>query len=340
MTAAGDLATRLPGFLQAQMPDARDIRIAGLTPVSGGNARRAWSFDAGWTEGGGRKEVGCIMLCKAEAGQLETDLVPEFRTLAALDSTDVPAPRALWLDADGRWLGSPGFVMNRVEGLSDIVALLHPENPAASRAVAEHLADATARLHAVDWRARGVDFLPIPAPESVAREQVAYWRDLYLRHRMEPLPVMAHAFRWLSDHAPAAERIVLVHGDMRFGNFLYRGAEITALLDWEMAHLGDPAEDVAWIYHPLWSPEPHLPLADFVARYRAAGGAPIAPETLLFYRLFGLVKHSVISLTGARSWRDGRTRNLRMADRMTLVTDCLIDFLDWLPDEAPTEAAA
>ena len=70
-----------------------------------------------------------------------------------------------------------------------------------------------------------------------------------------------------------------------------------------------------------------MPLTDFVACYEAAGGGPIDPETLLFYRLFGEIKHAVISLTAARSFADGRTRNLQHADRMTLVPACLKQFL-------------
>ena len=334
MNAAETLADRLKAFLQAQMPNAAEIRLEGLTPITGGNARQAWSFDAAWTAGGAPHRVGCVMLSKVEAGQLETDLVPEFRLIRALQDTGVPIPRALWLDADGAWVRYPSFVMERVAGATDIVPLLKPETPETSRAIAERLAEAAARLHAVDWRARGVDFLRPADPATVAREQVAYWEDLFLRHRMEPLPVMAHVFRWLNENAPRAERITVVHGDLRFGNFLYEGTRINALLDWEMAHLGDPVEDLAWVHHPLWSPERHLPLNDFVARYEAAGGAPVRPETLHFYRMFGLAKHAVISLTGARSFHDRRSRNVMMADRMVMAMDCLRQFLDWLPAEA------
>jgi hypothetical protein len=88
---------------------------------------------------------------------------------------------------------------------------------------------------------------------------------------------------------------------------------------------------LAWAYHPLWSPERHLPWDAFVARYKTAGGDDIPADTLLFYRLFGEVKHSVISLNAARSFNDGKTRNIRLADRVTMVADCLTQFLDWLP---------
>jgi aminoglycoside phosphotransferase (APT) family kinase protein len=97
-------------------------------------------------------------------------------------------------------------------------------------------------------------------------------------------------------------------------------------------HLGDPAEDIAWAYRSLWGPQAFFPLDEFVRRYTELSGISVPPETLLFYRLLGEVKHSIISLTGARSFMDGRTRNLFLADRASTITSYLIQFLDWLPE--------
>ena len=142
---------------------------------------------------------------------------------------------------------------------------------------------------------------------------------------------MVAAFIWLKEHRPIAHRIGIVHGDFRFGNFLYEGDRINAMLDWEMVHLGDPVEDIAWAYRSLWGPQAFLSLDEFVERYSELSGIPVDPETLLFYRLLGEVKHSIISLTGARSFMDGRTRNLFLADRASTMTSYLMQFLDWLP---------
>ena len=326
-----DLLSRLTAFLSAELPEATDIRVDALEPVSGGNARRAWRFDLVYGVQDGHFDVPCIMLMQAEAGQLESDLEHEFRVLAAVSRAGVRAPSALWLDPDGSKLGAPTIVMERVTGVTDILALRSPEPAATNRAVALDFATAAAELHAMDWRAAGVDFLGATTPESVAGEQIALWEAQFLKHRMEPHPVIAGAFAWLKRNKPVAERVALVHGDLRLGNFLYEDERVTALLDWEMAHLGDPAEDIAWAYRALWTPEMHLSLDDFVVRYHQAGGPTVRPDNLHFYRLFGEIKHAVISLTAARSFDDRRTDNLRMADRMTLVTPCLKQFLDWLP---------
>jgi aminoglycoside phosphotransferase (APT) family kinase protein len=236
----------------------------------------------------------------------------------------------LWIDTTGDSLGSPTLIMERIRGTSNIKALLAPEPAATNRAIAAELAGAAAKLHAVDWRGKNLGSLKAPSAENAAREQVITWENLFLKNRMEPLPAMVAAFRWLKENAPKAERIVLLHGDFRFGNFLYEGATITALLDWEMAHLGDPMEDLAWAYRPLWSPARHLALEDFAALYTRHSGIPAPAETLRFYRLFSEIKHAVISLNAARAFADGKANALRMSDRMTMVPGLLKQFQDWV----------
>ena len=324
-----ELAERLHAFLTAQMPEATDIRIDELTPVSGGNARKAYAFDLVMGEKDGHIDIPCIMLMQAGAGQLESDLKAEFQVLEALHGTGVPAPQVLWIDADGSGLGAPTVIMERVTGETDFLALRAPEPAARNRAIALAFADAAAKLHNVPIDRLG--FLGRTTRETTAARQVAIWEAQFRKQRMEPHPAIAFGFQWLMTHAPVAGRISLVHGDYRLGNFLFEDQRITALLDWEMAHLGDPAEDVAWAYRALWTPEMHVPIEEFVERYHIAGGPAIRPENLLFYRLFGEIKHAVISLTAARSFADGRTRNVRMADRMTLALPCIKQFLDWLP---------
>lgn len=327
-----DLIARLHRFLEANVHSARDIRIDNVAPITAGNARQAWEFDVRWFDGvGEERKVNCVMLRKAEAGQLESDLVSEFRTISALWGSGVPVARALWIDSDGRWLERPSFIMEKVSGATDFFALLKPEAGECSRAIAEQLAVIAARLHTLDWQKLGVDFFPATTPETAAAEQTSYWESLFLKHRMEPHPVMVAAFTWLKEHPPIARRISIVHGDFRFGNFLYEGGRINAMLDWEMVHLGDPVEDIAWAYRSLWGPQAFLSLDEFVGRYVELSGIPVDSEALRFYRLLGEVKHSIISLTGARSFMDGRSRNLLLADRASTTTAYLMQFMEWLP---------
>jgi aminoglycoside phosphotransferase (APT) family kinase protein len=328
-----DLVMRLRRFIETKLDHARQIQIDNVAPITAGNARQAWEFDVRWFEDGSEeRKASCVMLRKAEAGQLESDLVSEFRTISAIWNSGVPVARALWIDGEGKWLERPSFIMEKVSGATDFFALLKPEAAERSRAIAQQLAAIAARLHTLDWKKLGVDFLPATTPETAAAQQISYWQSLFLKHRMEPHPALVAAFTWLKEHSPLARRISIVHGDFRFGNFLYEGDRINAMLDWEMVHLGDPVEDIAWAYRSLWGPQTFLSLDEFVSRYIELSGIPVDPETLRFYRLLGEVKHSIISLTGARSFIDGRSRNLLLADRASTITNYLIQFMDWLPE--------
>ncbi len=324
-----DLASRLAGLAQQTLPAGAASEVTRLERLSGGNAREAWSFDLAWHEGVATQRRRCVALLQVAPGQLESDLGAEFAVIHALGGKGVRAPDAYWLDADGAALGCPGFVMERIEGETSLRTLLDPGHEA-SRAIALEMADAAAALHRLDvpgaLRARFAG-----TPETVARQQVEEWEQLFLRHRMEPHPALAAAFGWLRAHTPRAARLSVVHGDFRFGNLVYRDGAVRALLDWEMAHLGDPCEDLAWAYRTLWGPAAHLPFEAFLRRYEDVGGPPVQPENLHFYRLFGEVKHAVISITGAHAYAAGNTPNLRLADRMAWVPECLEQFAAWCP---------
>ena len=84
----------------------------------------------------------------------------------------------------------------------------------------------------------------------------------------------------------------LVHGDLRFGNLLHSQGRLTALLDWEMTHLGDPIEDLGWVYRDLWSPATSLSFDGFLAAYVEAGGGPVDPDHLRWYQVLSEVKHA------------------------------------------------
>ncbi|HEX2884949.1 phosphotransferase family protein [Vineibacter terrae] len=336
MTAAShppsdaELAERIARMICAMQPGASSVEVTDLRRLSGGNARRAWAFTAGWDVIGKRHRVHCVMLCKVGAGQLEADLGREFRTLAALSGRELPIPRTLWLDEAGVFLGVPGFVMERGEGVSDVLALLNPADPAITRTLVEHLLRIGAALHAADWRGADLDFLADGPVEDAPRRELQRWEDRFRQNRMEPHPILSSIFDWLHRHLPSPSHISVVHGDFRIGNFLYRERRIELLLDWEMVHLGDPLEDVAWIYRRLWSPEAFLPLPDAIAIYAAAAGRSVRATDLLYYRIFSEMKFAVISMTAARSYFDGRTENLRLAGRMFAVPECLERCLAWM----------
>lgn len=333
MNSAAEVAEDLAGFLANELGSVTELSVTDVVLVSSiGNARQPWSFTASWCDAGGTERTErCVMLLKAGAGQLETDIGQEFATIRALGESDVPVPRALWCDESGDWLGQPFFVTAFVPGTASMRPLRVEGGDAALRSVALHLACAAARLHRFDWRSAGLERAQPVTVENAAASQLALWRDRFDRQRLEPHPVLAWAFEWLSRNAPAAGRISIVHGDLRFGNVLYDGDEMTALIDWEMAHLGDPIEDLGWVYRDLWSPRRSLSFEEFLAAYTDELRTVVDRESLRWYQVFSEVKHSIISLTAARSFDDELTRNLRHADRAETVPAFCRRLLELVP---------
>ena len=127
---------------------------------------------------------------------------------------------------------------------------------------------------------------------------------------------------------PEAERISIVHGDLRFGNLLHDEGRLTALLDWEMVHLGDPVEDLGWVYRRCGARTARCRSRSSWPPTRRRPAGPVDPDRLRWYQLFSEVKHSVISLTAARSFHERRTPNLRLADRAATVSAFMTRFLE------------
>jgi len=309
---------RVRRYLAARVPGAADIEVSRLERTGGGASRETWLVDAEWTEDGARALHRLIIRRDPTASVLETDRRVEFEVLRAARHIPVPVPRMYWLEPEAQWLDRPFMVMERVAGVAPPVVLPATESADVRRAIAEEFATYLARIHRADWHALGLDFLGAPpSGEAAARTQVEWWEREYHQQKLEERPVLATALHWLATHVPQHGEIVLVHADYRAGNVLYDQGHITAILDWEMAHLGDPMEDLAWAVLPFWSSgglcQGLLPRDHLIATYERAGGMPVDLKRLFFYEVLGAVKMAVIALTGVKSFCEGRSREPVMA---------------------------
>jgi aminoglycoside phosphotransferase (APT) family kinase protein len=130
--------------------------------------------------------------------------------------------------------------------------------------------------------------------------------------------VLEFALRWLKRNKPVAMEITVVHGDYRTGNFLFDDESITAVLDWEMVHLGDPLEDVGWLCGRSWRQGREVAggiveRERFYEMYESAGGFPVDRRAVHFWEVLGNLKLAVIFLTGGRSFVQGTTNDLILA---------------------------
>jgi aminoglycoside phosphotransferase (APT) family kinase protein len=312
-----DGIAELLGFAR---PDADDIEVQDVARVYGGNARRAWSASARWRDGGGDHCEQLILLVRQPGAQVRTDPRWEYAVLHGLAEQGVRAPRVLGYDPEGHLFGTPAVLLQRLSGSADAVAYLGAD-PAVGRARTLDLARAAAELHGARAELDGI---------GPGEPELVQWQRQFVTARQEPHPALGWLFDWLSDSYVPPKEPVLVHGDFRPGNVLYDQTRIVGLLDWEMAHLGHPAEDLAWAYRDLWSPARFVPLEEFVAAYVEAGGAEIGADSLLWHRVFCEVKFATISLLAARSFADGTSQNLRLIDRTATVLPAVRRCLEWV----------
>lgn len=314
---------RIANYLREKLPDAREVHVTNLQRIPGGFSRETWSFDAHWLQKGKTVSEGLILRRDPDASLLETDRDLEFRVMDAVYG-DVPVPKMYWLEPDGKWLDRPFSIMARIDGCetNPTKVLMEPGFFAARSQIAREFVDILAKLHAVDWRSRDLEFLGVPKDESACGiMEIERWEAIVDRDALEPQPVLRAAFAWLRNHLPPpAQRIVIVHADYRTGNFLASpDGEIKGILDWEMTHLGDPLEDIAWACIRPWRWLGNeligglMERGDFYRMYEEASGLRVDEEAIRFWEVLGNVKLAAIFITGARSLCDGRTRSPGMA---------------------------
>jgi aminoglycoside phosphotransferase (APT) family kinase protein len=333
---------RIAAYLAHRMPAARNVRVEAVRRIPGGASRETWSFDAFWEEDHAPHQGGFILRRDPDASLLVTEREREYRIYRALEGTAVPVPRARWLEPDPCWLDRPFFIMDRIDGCQTSGDLLAGPGYASVRPkVAARKMAILAALHALDWRALGLDTLGTPdSPAACAPRELAHWRAIIETEAIEPQPVLRAAMDWLASNLPPpAARIALVHGDYRTGNFLYDPqGQIRGILDWEMAHLGDPMEDLAWLALRSWRyRHPQLagglaPRAELFTLYEQAGGVPVNERSVHWWEVLGNVKLAAIFLTGARSYVEGRTTDIMMAlvGRMLPPLEAeILDLLGW-----------
>jgi aminoglycoside phosphotransferase (APT) family kinase protein len=308
-SASNEVAARLERFIKARVPAAAGFKLDCLARTSGGLSRENWVFRASWRDPAGMHDLPLIMRRDPAGGLLVTARSQEFAVLKALESTPVAAPPVLWMDEDGSALGSPSLIMRRVEGECDWFVLNSDRPEAVRLALARGFLELLVQIQEVDWQGLGLDAtLGHPGPDAAGAE-LDRWEAELRRVALEPVPELEIVLRWLRERARPTRRTVLVHGDFKPGNALVDSDRISAMLDWETAHLGDPLEDLGWITNPVRAKEHQIAgrweRADIVAAYSAATGHSVSEQELTWWNVFSCWKLAIIVLTGVHAFVDG-----------------------------------
>jgi aminoglycoside phosphotransferase (APT) family kinase protein len=309
-----ELGAALERFIGLQLPGSSSVQVSGLRRSSAGNSRENWVFDASWDEHGVRSARPLLLRRDPPGGVVETSRRAEFELLCALRATAIPVPEALWIDELGEHFGRPSLIMQRCDGAADR-SVLRESDPlrlgAGRIELARQLADLLAAIHGLDLDGTGIgSVLPWPVPNP-AESELAYWLRKLDEHELEPHPALRLVANWLADHPPTPKPRTLVHGDFRPGNALLRDGRVAVMLDWELARIGDPVDDLGWYTVPMYRREHFIPgsweQTDFLEYYGERTGLQVPAADLEFWQVMAGFRLAVMGVMGIRSWCEGRS---------------------------------
>ncbi len=311
---------RIAGYLATKLPGATGIEVSGLRRILGGASRETYRLRLAYTDADGKAVDRPLILRRDPPDSLiDTKRDIEFAAYRAFHSSAVPVPEMLWLEEDPGPLDFPFFVAEELVGFeTSATALLGPPYVDKAARIGERKWTILGEINKADPVSLGLDnVMEVPALDACWKRELAYWESEIDKDAVEPQPIIRAAIRWLkANPPPPAQKLSVVHGDYRSGNFLYdKEGEIHGILDWEMAHLGDPLEDLGWGLNRIWCWGGDdrrgglLPREAAIAIWERASGLKADPAALHWWELFNCVKGQGIWVSSAKAWIDGLNRD-------------------------------
>ena len=320
-----ELHRRLLSWLSAQVDDANISEL--VVPESNGMSSETLLFDASWCEDGEVRTQACAARLRPDPANVPVfpvyDLARQFQVMRLVaEHSGVPVPRTLWFEPDPDAIGSPFFVMERIDGVvpPDIMpypfgSWLSEAAPADQERLQTSSVRVLAELHDMDVTTEDLAFLELDRPGDTAlRRHVADTVAFYEWVAAEGgarSPLIERAFTWLDGHWPTDDGdTVISWGDSRIGNMMYRDFEPVAVLDWEMAAVGPREMDLAWMIFlhrflddlAVQLGLPGMPqfmrAADVAATYESYTGH--TPRDLEYYLVYASIRHAVVMTRVAR----------------------------------------
>ncbi|MDQ1516073.1 MAG: hypothetical protein QOE80_1903, partial [Actinomycetota bacterium] len=303
--------------------------VEGLERLSGGASRETWAFTADGRE---------LILRRDPPGRAADfgSMGLEAAAMRAASAAGLAVPDVVAED-DGARLGTAGMVMARVDGETVARRILRDAGFAeARRALTGQLAGFMAGLH-------GIDVVSVPGlPEPDALEFV---EDMYAEVD-DVSPTFDAALRWLHRHRPSGGGRAIVHGDLRLGNVIVGPDGLRAVIDWELVHVGDPVEDLAWVCVKAWrfgaGPEAAGvgTVDELLSAYEAAGGGTVERRTFDWWLVEKTLQWGVICMKQAAAHLTGSDRSVELAAIGRRVAEVEWDLLELLDPAAVSGTVA
>ena len=308
---AGKLATQLRQYVGKRLGTA--VEVAAVARLAGGASHDTWAFDVVGENAEGSSLNHFVLRRDFEEGLLDTSLDNEFALLNALHRLGIPVPQPFWQENCKSHFGAPCMITERVRGTDLRKALAGARAGMQRKELGTALANIQAQIHAVDCK-RHLQNVKLADTASYPLSELDRWASIFEPDDRPVKPLVRAAIGWLRANVPATAEYCLIHGDFKANNILFGEQNTMTVLDWELSHLGDPLEDLAWTM--LWTTEWDLvegllPARDYLAAYSRASGRTVDESRLNFWQLFSLVKLAAI-------FQKSASAGIQMASRPTL----------------------
>jgi len=326
------LRTRLENFI-AEATSAKSVALLALEPLSGGAVQENWRLDVEFADGPYRGKRAWVLRATAPAGIPNShSRAEEFALLETAHGAGVLVPKPLFLCNEKSVFGRDFFIMERLSGLAAGHRLVRDEN-LDGEGLLRHLGTELGHIHGIrPPPCQALGFLDLPEV-SPALEAVRRLRAQIEAHP-QPHPVFEWGLRWLEQHAPEAQAVVLCHRDFRTGNYLVEAGKLTGLLDWEFAGWGDPMEDVGWFCAKCWRFGANAREAGgigsreaFYRAYEEASGLLIVPPSVHYWEVMAHLRWGVIAVQQCGRHLSGKRPSLELALTGRLVAEMELEIL-------------
>lgn len=312
----------LARYVEATLPDASEVVVDEVERIHGGASRETYRLRLRYAEAGRDLERRLILRRDPSGSLIDTDRGTEFAAYRAVHGTKIPVPEALWLEEGDAWLGAPFFVMEELRGFeADFSQLTISPWAEKAEVIGRSKWTILGELACLVPAEIGIDeAMAVPAVDECWQIELAKWEKELDAAERTPQPITRAAIRWLRRNPPPPPaQIGVVHGDYRSGNFLFNEEGVQAILDWEMAHLGDPLEDLGWSFSPLWRVAKDERVGGLLSRdeaisvWEAAAGRKADAVALHWWELMGCVKGQAIWVSAGREYVEGSNRDAVLA---------------------------
>jgi len=320
VSVADELAPKLAAVLEPAL--GAGTAIEDLRTLTGGASRTTWAFDA--VTGGQRRS---LILRTGPPDEVHAGMELEASAQRAAAAAGAPVPRMVVADDSVVALGNPFLICNAIGGETIVRRIQRQLDDAGRARLLRQCAEALAAIHRADPNLPGVSH----------DDQMAEWRD-QLDTMGDTTATFEWAFRWLADNRPAPSPPRLVHGDFRMGNVIVDESGLAAVLDWELVHVGEVYEDLAWFCIRAWRFGAPVDLAagglgsveDFLHGYENAGGATVDRAAFHWWLVQATLRWGVICRYQAERHLSGQTRSVELATIGRRVCETEWDLLNLL----------